>query len=100
MTNDQRPTVKVMHLITELSSGGAQSALLRLLKGLDRTRFAPVVVCLYNGDGVIAQQIRDLGIPVIDLQMRRKVQLGAFGQLYRLLRQERPTLLHTWMFHA
>lgn len=92
--------MKVIHLITELSSGGAQSALLRLLKGLDRARFTPSVVCLYNGDGVVAQQIRALGVSVTDLQMRGKQQLGAFGQLYRLLRQARPAILHTWMFHA
>ncbi len=96
----QSAPVKVLHLITELSSGGAQSALLRLLKGLDRTRFTPSVVCLYNGDDVVAQQIRALGIAVTDLQMRGKQQLGAFGQLYRLLRQQRPAILHTWMFHA
>jgi len=93
-------TVKLVHLITELSNGGAQSALLRLLRGLDRTRFTPVVACLYNGDGEVARQIRALEIPVIDLGMQHKWQVGAFTRLYRLLRREKPAILHTWMFHA
>lgn len=90
----------VMHLITELDSGGAQSALLRLVAGQDRSRFKPVVLCLYNGDRLVARQIRDLGVEVIDLGMTRKWRLDAFWRLWRHLRRVRPTILHTWMFHA
>lgn len=93
-------TTTVMHLITELDSGGAQSALLRLLERLDRKRFTPVVLCLYNGDRLVAQQIRRLGVEVIDLGMTHKWRLDAFWRLWRHLRRVRPTLLHTWMFHA
>jgi sugar transferase (PEP-CTERM/EpsH1 system associated) len=92
--------ISVLHLITELSTGGAQTALLHLLAGLDRDRFSPTVACLYNGDGVVAQRIRDLGIPVNDLRMTTKWRWDALYRLYRLLRRERPAILHTWMFHA
>jgi sugar transferase (PEP-CTERM/EpsH1 system associated) len=90
----------VFHLITELDVGGAQLALLRLLAGLDRERFVPTVACLYNGDRAVAQRIRALGIPVTDLGMTARWRWDAFGWLYRLLRHERPTILHAWMFHA
>ena len=93
-------SIPVLHFITELSTGGAQSALLRLLSNLDRTRFAPSVVCLYNGDGAVAEQIRELGITVTDLGMSGKARLDAFGRLYRFLRKKRPLILHSWMFHA
>jgi glycosyltransferase involved in cell wall biosynthesis len=92
--------IKITHLITELSIGGAQMALLRLLSGVNRECFAPSVVCLYNGDGAVAQQIRALGIPVTDVGMTSKARLDAFGRLFRLLRQQQPQILHTWMFHA
>lgn len=90
----------VLHLITELSTGGAQSALTRLLATLDRARFPPAVACLYNGDGAAARAIRALGIPVADLGMTAKWRGDAFWRLYRLLRRKRPAILHTWMFHA
>ena len=93
-------SIPILHFITELSTGGAQSALFRLLSQLDRTRFAPSVICLYNGDGAVAKQIRELGITVTDLGMTSKARLDAFGRFYRLLRQERPLILHSWMFHA
>ena len=92
--------VKVLHLITELDIGGAQRALARLLAHLDRERFDPAVVCLYNGDKAVAREIRALGIPVTDLGMTAKWRLDAFWRLYRLLHRERPIILHTWMFHA
>jgi starch synthase (maltosyl-transferring) len=90
----------IIHLITELDRGGAQTALYRLLAHSDRQRYAPHVLCLYNGDKVVAQQIRQLGIPVTDLGMTAQWRLDAFWRLYRILRQERPSILHTWMFHA
>ncbi|MFN8490925.1 MAG: glycosyltransferase [Caldilineaceae bacterium] len=97
---EQPAPIKVIHLITELSIGGAQMVLLRLLANLDRTRYQVMVACLYNRDGAVAQQIRALGIPVIDLGMTRKWRVDAFLRLWRLLRQTRPAVLHTWMFHC
>jgi sugar transferase (PEP-CTERM/EpsH1 system associated) len=92
--------VRVLHLITELNIGGAEKVLSRLLSRLDRERFAPAVACLYGGDGPVADEIRSLGIPVTDLGMTAKWRLDAFVRLYRLLYRQRPTILHTWMFHA
>jgi glycosyltransferase involved in cell wall biosynthesis len=92
--------VPLVHLITELDSGGAQMALLRYLTHHDRSRYRPMVVCLYNGDRVVAQQIRALGIEVVDVGLTRPYRLDALWRLYRLLRRKRPLILHCWMFHA
>jgi glycosyltransferase involved in cell wall biosynthesis len=99
-TPGHKQPAPIIHLITELDRGGAQTALYRLLAHTDRQRYAPRVLCLYNGDKVVAQQIRQLGIPVTDLGMTTQWRLDAFWRLYRILRQERPSILHTWMFHA
>jgi glycosyltransferase involved in cell wall biosynthesis len=92
--------VKVLCLITELNVGGAERALARLLAGLDRARFEPVVACLYGSSSPVAESIRALGCPVIDLGMTRKWRVDALWRFYRLLRDERPDILHTWLFHA
>jgi sugar transferase (PEP-CTERM/EpsH1 system associated) len=92
--------IRVFHLITELDIGGAQTALLGLLARLNRERYWPSVACFYNGEGLMAQRIRALGIPVSDLGMKDKWRVDALWRLYRSLRQARPTILHTWMFHA
>lgn len=91
---------KVFHLITGLASGGAQSALLRLLARLDQEEFLPVVACYFQGDTPVANQIRALGIPVHDLGMQARAQPSGLLRLYRLLQREKPQILHTWLFHA
>ena len=92
--------VRVLHLITELHTGGAQMALLKLLRHGDRARFAPSVACLFGGNGKTGQAIAKLGVSVTDLGMTNKARIDAFARLYRLIRREHPTILHTWMFHA
>jgi glycosyltransferase involved in cell wall biosynthesis len=91
---------KVLHLITELNVGGAERALARLLKGMDRALYEPLVACLYGSQGQVAASIRGLGIRVVDLGMSRKWRLDALVRLYWLLREERPGIVHTWLFHA
>jgi glycosyltransferase involved in cell wall biosynthesis len=91
---------RVLYFITELNVGGAERALARLLVGLDRGRFTPSVACLYGSDSTVADQIRALDVPVVDLGMSHKWRFDALGRLYLLLRDERPAILHTWLFHA
>lgn len=92
--------ITVLYLITELDIGGAQMALLRMLKGLDRARFSPAVACLYNGDKAVAREIRALGIPVFDARMRHKRDMPALWRLYGEIRSVRPVILHAHLFHA
>lgn len=98
--------LKVLHLITTLDRGGAQTMLVRLLTHMDRSRFAPVVVTLIDG-GSCAAALMAAGIPVHGLGMRRQlgmrraaVSLAALLRLRRLIRSEQPALLESWLYHA
>ncbi len=102
INNDrQKQTISILYLITELNViGGAEKLMPRLLSHLDRKRFFPTVVCLHGGDGPVADEIRALGIPIVDLGMTAKWRLDALRGLYLLLRRERPSILHASLFHA
>ena len=100
MLDSYKKQVNVVHLITELGIGGAQKALARLLVYLDSERYTSQVACLYNGTSPVADEIRDLGIHVTDLNMKGKWRYDAFWRLNKFLKWHRPTILHTWMFHA
>jgi glycosyltransferase involved in cell wall biosynthesis len=94
-------TLKVVHLITGLRAGGAETMLYRLLAGTDRARFESVVVSL-GDEGELGPAIRALGVPVHALDMRHSAAsaLGAVPRLLRLLRRERPDVLQSWLYHA
>lgn len=91
---------KIIHLITDLDTGGAEMMLLKLLAHMDGERFANVVISLTDR-GTLGEQIAALGVPVFTLGMRRGLPnpLG-IGRLVRLLRQEKPDILQTWLYHA
>lgn len=72
----------------------------KLLSGMDRDAFVPLVISLIPLEPM-AERIAALGIRVESLQMRRGLPSpGALITLVRLLRQFKPDLIQTWMYHA
>ncbi|MBI5519011.1 MAG: glycosyltransferase [Desulfovibrio sp.] len=98
------PPVRILHLITDLGAGGAETWLCRLLSRLPREGFDCRVVSMLPLDGpqgALAGAIRDLGVPVQSLGMRRGLPgPGGLLRLMELLRHWRPHVLQTWMYHA
>jgi glycosyltransferase involved in cell wall biosynthesis len=95
----ERPTV--VHLITTLTQGGAERVLSQVVPRPDE---APderhVVVSLADG-GMFADELIAAGVEVRGLGMRpgRDVVRGTL-RLAVLLREVRPTLVVSWMYHA
>jgi len=92
--------MKVLHVITGLEVGGAESMLAKLLARMDRDRFDPVVVSLMSG-GSNRETIEDLGIPVHDAGMKPGLPNPAvLWRLAGLARSLRPDLIQGWMYHG
>src|SRR4051812_15350784 len=64
--------VRVMYVISDLSVGGAEMMLYKLLAGTDRSRFEPVVVSLMQG-GTLRARVEALGVKVYTLGVRPKL---------------------------
>lgn len=93
---NQRP--RILHVINGLGDGGAESVLYRLCA--NDPRFQHVVVSLL-GEGRYAALLRAGGVPVHTLEMSSlRGGLLAPVRLWRLLRQLRPDVVQTWMYHA
>jgi len=74
--------------------------LYKLVSTMDPARFDNRVVTLWEG-GALAGQIEAAGIPVRSLSMARgRPDPRGVMALVRLLREERPDVLQTWMYHA
>lgn len=91
---------RIVHVITGLTPGGAQSMLRKLLAASDRSLFEPEVVSLLDR-GPEAGGIEALGVPVQSLGMRPGPSaLAALPRLARRLRSRSARIVQTWMYHA
>jgi glycosyltransferase involved in cell wall biosynthesis len=90
----------VLHLITGLETGGAEGMLARLATGSDRARFRHVVVSM-TGPGTTGPGIAASGITLRSLGIRRNMPdpVGLL-RLRAVLREFRPAILQTWLYHA
>ena len=94
------PPIKIAFVITDLSRGGAQAMLCKLLSRLDRGVFAPEVVSL-TGDLALKDVCADLGVPVQSVGMRRGVpDPRGVLRLVRMFKRSAPRLVQTWLYHA
>jgi len=92
--------IRVLHLITGLNTGGAEMTLFRLLSAMDRQVFEVQVVCMIP-IGPVGEKIKALEIPVTSLEMPPgRPTLRGFRQLLILVKQFKPTILQTWLYHA
>jgi len=92
--------MKICHIITGLSTGGAEMMLYKLLSAADRSRFTPVVISLMDY-GTLGKRIKALDVPIYTLDMvPGRSTPAALWRLIRLVRQLHPNLIQGWMYHG
>lgn len=89
---------KVLHIITGLGDGGAESVLTRLCLHSDNCQHS--VISLMD-EGKYGPALRRGGIEVYCLNMNRaRFSIFNFLKLVRLVRDSDPDVVQTWMYHA
>ncbi len=91
--------MKILHVISGLGVGGAESFLARLAPKLRQRGFEQTVVSL-TGLGVLAGQIEAAGVSVIPLQiglLRAPIEIVRLGNI---LRTFNPDIVQGWMYHG
>ncbi len=95
----ERP-LKVVHLLASLPVGGAEDLVAAIVRGLPPRRFAPEVACL-EAPGPVGAELAAAGYPVhslgLDLKHASAWRLAA--AVRRLLKEIRPDILHTHLYH-
>ena len=88
-----------MHIISGLGQGGAETVLFRLVTAPGQGASHHVVSL--TDDGVFGERLRAAGVAVTTLGMSSgRVSWAGLRSLYRLLKDERPDAVQTWMYHA
>lgn len=91
--------MRILHIITGLSTGGAEIMLLNLLAAT-RPNQSQLVVSLKD-EGTIGPRIRELGVPVYALRLQKWAP-NPFGTLpmISLARRFKPQIIQGWMYHG
>lgn len=88
---------KIIHFITGLEVGGAETLLENLVYNLDEYQ---VKVLSIVPIGKIGQRMMENGIDVMSLGIRSKLDLRIFFRFYNLIKKEKPDILQVHLFHA
>jgi len=92
--------MRVLHIISGLDVGGAETFLLRLIPHLQNAGLQSSVIYL-SGEGQLVSDYRKAGINVYDCRLDRGLAavLGLCKLFFRV-KSEKPDLVQTWMYHA
>lgn len=99
------PSRRLAFCITELAPGGAERCLTELVTRLDRRKFEPIVYSLAPApaphEPSLRQVLEAAGVPLRFLGAHRAWRAPAVvRRLASSLRQDQPSLLQTFLFHA
>ena len=88
-------SVRVVHVITGLHTGGAETMLTRLVERSQGRGLEHAVIALLAG-GALGRRLVEAGIPVIEVGYGPLAPL----RIARWFRAWRPTLCQGWMYHG
>lgn len=91
--------MKILFFIIDLNSGGAEWQLARLAEALPKQDFIVKIVSMY-GRGEVFNFLKNQQISVECLDYERPCHIWKLVKFVRIIRQFKPDVLHTWMFHA
>jgi glycosyltransferase involved in cell wall biosynthesis/uncharacterized membrane protein YbhN (UPF0104 family) len=91
--------IKVLHMISSLNQGGAETMLLNLVRLKSSDVEARVVSLLSHG--VFATKVRETGTELTELNFGKYFpNLIGFGRLVYLICRFKPDVIQGWMYHA
>ena len=94
--------MKILHVITALNFGGAETMLAKLVdhERMQGGAVQPSVVSLMP-PGAAGDRIRASGVPLHHCGMSRAIDLfSGLARLRAAIAQEQPALIMAWMYHA
>ena len=90
--------MNIIHIISGLNRGGAESILYSLVSSPSLCKHTVISM---TDEGVYGPKLRDCGVNVHVLGMSRGfIQLRSLYRLYKIIREDRPDVVQTWMCHA
>jgi glycosyltransferase involved in cell wall biosynthesis len=102
MQEDPSPPrrIRVAHCLETVHLGGVEQTRLTLARLLPKDRYEQIMICT-KALGVLPQQLRDAGCPVIEVGvLRHPLDLRSHRRAYRALRHFRADIAHGAVFEG
>lgn len=89
--------IKVAVIITKLELGGAQKVAISICEKIDKTKFEPFLICGCGGilDEETKNKIKVIFIKDLIREINPIKDLKALYSIYKILKQEKPLIVHT-----
>jgi glycosyltransferase involved in cell wall biosynthesis len=91
-----KKAINIMFVINNLSMGGSERQMIELIKGVDKDRFNPIVVCFEKGEGYTSY-LKKSGIPIFYAERKWRFDPFVIGKLRQLIRQHNIDIVHTYL---
>jgi glycosyltransferase involved in cell wall biosynthesis len=92
--------ITVMFAVNNLGGGGAEQQLLELVRGIDKTRFKPLVVPLYSGYSLESEVRQIPGAELIPINRKGKYDYSVLIKMFSLLRQHKVDIVQPFLTPA
>jgi glycosyltransferase involved in cell wall biosynthesis len=96
--NDHR--ISIVLPVNYLGIGGAEQQLLELVRGLDKTRFQPVVVSLYPGGPLEGEVAQIPGAELVSVNREGRHDFWVMTRMLSLLRQKKVDIIQPFLTPA
>ena len=89
--------IKLAVIITKLELGGAQKVAISICDKIDKTKFEPVLICGCGGilDEETRNKIKVIFVKDLVREINPLKDLKALFSIYKILKQEKPNIVHT-----
>ncbi len=87
--------VKVVHIIFNFSTGGIENGLVNIINHLPSEKFQHSIICLKSYDQKFFERITNLDTKIYALNKPSGKSLVYFIQLFKLIREIKPDIVHT-----
>ncbi len=84
----------VVHVIHSLGTGGLENGLVNLINRTPSHRYRHAILCLTESGG-FQRRLQDSSVPVVALHQPPGHRFGDYRQVWQMLRQLRPAIVHT-----
>jgi glycosyltransferase involved in cell wall biosynthesis len=94
------PPIRVAFVLAELTLGGAEMMLWKLISRVDRSRFEPFVIALSSRVDGMLELFDRVGARYRLLGIKSRADPRALCRLVGALREFRPDIIQGWMYHG